>query len=66
DGRDAHPTFKSGSYLILIPKCKTEMLPDCQPQGNGFSASIIPVGKRQFPRRKPHCRFPTNAGVQSI
>ncbi|MEG4565359.1 hypothetical protein QUA67_28195, partial [Microcoleus sp. M2_C5] len=20
DGRDAHPTFKSGSYLILIPK----------------------------------------------
>jgi len=22
DGRDAHPTFKSGSYLILIPNWK--------------------------------------------
>ncbi|MEG5048156.1 MULTISPECIES: hypothetical protein, partial [unclassified Microcoleus] len=28
DGRDAHPTFKSGSYLILIPKLSAIVLRD--------------------------------------
>ncbi|MEG3985478.1 hypothetical protein QUA08_32570, partial [Microcoleus sp. T3B2] len=29
DGRDAHPTFKSGSYLILIPKWGWATTGDC-------------------------------------